>query len=495
MEEYSLQLKNVTKTYPGVVALDDISVSVKQGEVMAICGENGAGKSTMMKLISGAIVPDQGEFTIFDQTYSAMTPALSRELGIEVVYQEFNLVPILSVAENIFLGDYPGNKITPNFREMKTKTRELFRELEVDVDPDALVKDLSTAYCQLVEIAKGISKNPRILILDEPTAALTEKETDILLRLVRRLREKGTTVLYVSHRLSEIFDVADRVTIFRDGRVIGTKDIRDIDRKQLIALMAGREISDTYPPRIKPFGDVVLKVTNICGLGVENINFEVHAGEIFGFAGLVGAGRTETARMLFGADKADSGEIEIMGKKVKITSPDKACEQGIGFVPEDRKTQGVVQNLSIRNNISLPILKQISHLFIVDRRKENKILAEHKDALMIKTPSMEQLVKNLSGGNQQKVVLSKWLAKECPILILDEPTRGIDVGAKQEIYGIMRHLAEQGVAIIMISSEMPELIGMADRILVMSEGRQTGILERRDFSQERILELASHEFK
>ncbi len=495
MEEYSLQLKNVTKTYPGVVALDDISLSVRPGEVMAICGENGAGKSTMMKLISGAIVPDQGEITIFDRTFETMTPALSRELGVEVVYQEFNLVPILSVAENIFLGDYPGNKVTPNFKEMKARAGELFRELEVDIDPDALVKDLSTAYCQLVEIVKGLSKNPRILILDEPTAALTEKETDILLRLVRRLREKGTTVLYVSHRLSEIFDVADRVTIFRDGRVIGTKDIQDIDRKQLIAMMAGREISDTYPPRKSPIGEVVLKVTNICGLGVENISFEVHKGEIFGFAGLVGAGRTETARMLFGADVADSGQIEIMGRQVSITSPEKACEYGIGFVPEDRKTQGVVQNLSIRNNISLPILKSISRFFVVDRKKENKILEEHKDALKIKTPSMEQLVRNLSGGNQQKVVLSKWLARECPLLILDEPTRGIDVGAKQEIYGIMRRLAEQGVAIIMISSEMPELIGMTDRILVMSEGRQTGILERSEFSQERILELASHEFK
>lgn len=494
MEEYALQLKNITKRYPGVLALDGISLDIKKGEVHAICGENGAGKSTMMKLISGAISPDSGTVTVFGQAYEKMTPSLSRELGIEVVYQEFTLVPNLPVSENIFLGMYPGGKMTPDFKEMERRTKELFDTLEVEINPRAKAKDLSTAYCQLVEIAKGVSKDPRILILDEPTAALTEKETEILFKLVAKLKQAGTTILYVSHRLSEIFDIADRVTVFRDGRVIETRGIEDIDRRQLISLMAGREVSDTYPQKANEPGEVILKVRDLCGLGVENVNFEVRRGEIFGFAGLVGAGRTETARMIFGADPPDSGSIEFMGKPVSIKSPEQAVELGIGLVPEDRKTQGVIQDLSIRKNITLSILRLVSRFGIMDFKKENRILEEHKNALRIKTPSFDQLVRNLSGGNQQKVVVSKWLARECPLLIMDEPTRGIDVGAKQEIYTIMNKLASEGVAIIMISSEMPELVGMADRILVMSEGRQTGILERSQFSQERILEMASHEF-
>lgn len=494
MEEYALQLTDVTKMYPGVLALDSISVAIKRGEVHAICGENGAGKSTMMKLISGAISPNSGTITVFGEDYERMTPALSRKLGIEVVYQEFNLVPNLPVYENIFLGMYPGGRLSPDFKEMERRTKEIFQMLEVDIDPRTRAKDLSTAYCQLVEIAKGVSKNPKILILDEPTAALTENETQILFRLVRKLKEAGTTILYVSHRLSEIFDMADRVTIFRDGRVIETRNIEDIDRRQLIALMAGREVKDTYPQRTAAQSEVVLKVKDLCGLGVENVNFEVHRGEIFGFAGLVGAGRTETARMIFGADGMDSGAVEFMGKPVSIRSPEQACALGIGLVPEDRKTQGVILNLSIRQNITLSILKIVSKFTVMNFKRENEILEQHKNALRIKTPSFDQLVRNLSGGNQQKVVLSKWLARECSLLIVDEPTRGIDVGAKQEIYQIMNRLASEGVAIIMISSEMPELIGMADRILVMSEGRQTGILSRDEFSQERILEMASHEF-
>ncbi|HIV86630.1 MAG TPA: sugar ABC transporter ATP-binding protein [Candidatus Pygmaiobacter gallistercoris] len=494
LEEYALQLKNITKRYPGVLALDDISVNIRKGEVHAICGENGAGKSTMMKLISGAISPDGGKICVFGKDYDQMTPVLSRELGIEVVYQEFNLVPNLPVYENIYLGMYPGGKVSPDFAQMKQKTRELFETLEADIDPRTKVKDLSTAYCQLVEIAKSVSKDPKILILDEPTAALTEKETEILFKLVDKLKKAGTTILYVSHRLSEIFDIADRVTVFRDGKVIETRNIEDIDRHELIALMAGREVKDSYPEKINQPGEVILRVKDLCGLGVENVSFEVRKGEIFGFAGLVGAGRTETARMIFGADEADSGTIEFMGKQVHIHNPEQAVALGIGLVPEDRKTQGVILNLSIRKNITLSILRLVSKFGIMDFKKENKILEEHKNALRIKTPSFDQLLRNLSGGNQQKVVVSKWLARECKLLIMDEPTRGIDVGAKQEIYNIMNRLASEGVAIIMISSEMPELIGMADRILVMSEGRQTGILERGEFSQERILEMASHEF-
>lgn len=496
MNNIALQLKNIRKTYPGVVALNNINVEVQQGEVRAIVGENGAGKSTMMKIISGAIVPDEGVITLFGKSYSHMEPALSRELGVELVYQEFNLVPNLSVAENIFLGDYPGGKIVPDFKEMIQRTEEIFKSMEVEIDPRSQVKDLSTAYCQLVEIAKALSRKVKLLILDEPTAALTVKETEILFRLIDTLKKQGCTILYVSHRLSEIFAVCDSVTIFRDGNKIKDCRIEDITRQQLVAEMAGRTVNETYPQKTSKIGDVVLEAKNIYGLGVENISFKLHRGEILGFAGLVGAGRTETCRMIFGADKMDSGEVWFEGKKVNVRNPEYACDLGIGLVPEDRKTQGVILNLPIRDNISMSILKRISNnpLMVVDKNKENKILAKHKDALSIKTPSMLQLVKNLSGGNQQKVVLSKWLARECKVLIVDEPTRGIDVGTKHEIYEILNKLAEEGMGIIMISSEMPELLGMADRIVVLSEGHLTGILDRSEFDQAKILELASHEF-
>lgn len=496
MDNIALKLEHIRKTYPGVVALDNIDVEVLQGEVRAIVGENGAGKSTMMKLISGAIVPDEGTITLFGKTYSRMEPALARDLGVELVYQEFNLVPNLSVAENIFLGDYPGGKVIPDFKQMIQRTAEIFKSMEVDIDPRTKVKELSTAYCQLVEIAKALSRNVKLLILDEPTAALTVKETDILFRLVDRLKKQGCTILYVSHRLSEIFAVCDSVTIFRDGRKIKDCRISDITREQLVAEMAGRTVDESYPEKTAKIGEVVLEAKHIYGLGVEDISFQLHRGEILGFAGLVGAGRTETCRMIFGADKMDKGEVWFEGKKVDIRSPEDACDLGIGLVPEDRKTQGVLLNLSIRDNISMSILKRISNnpLMIVDKKKENEIQAKHKNALRIKTPSMLQLVKNLSGGNQQKVVLSKWLARECKVLIVDEPTRGIDVGTKHEIYEILNSLAANGMGIIMISSEMPELLGMADRIVVLSEGHLTGILERNEFDQTRILELASHEF-
>lgn len=495
MSEYALKLNNITKTYPGVVALNDISLNVEKGRVHAIVGENGAGKSTMMKLISGATTPNDGNLEIFGKNYKQMTPHLSRELGIEVVYQEFNLVPSLSVAENIFLGAYPGNNIFPNFKEMVKKTKEVFDSMQVDINPHMKVQDLSTSYCQLVEIAKAISKDVKILILDEPTAALTVSETEILFDLMRRLKKKGTTILYVSHRLSEIFDVCEDVTVFRDGEVIETNTTKGIDRKQLVKLMVGRELDETYPKKTNKIGERILEIKDLSGMGVEDISFELYKGEILGFAGLVGSGRTEIARMIFGADKPESGEIILKGKNIKINNPSQACNYSFGFVPEDRKTQGVLQNLSIRQNITLSILKVISKFGFLNFKKEDEILNKHKDSLRIKTPSFKQLVKNLSGGNQQKVVLSKWLARSCEILIVDEPTRGIDVGAKKEIYTILNDLTEKGVSIIMISSEMPELIGMADRIMVMSEGRATGFLNRDEFNQEKILELASLEFK
>ena len=494
MNNRAIRLENITKTYPGVVALDHITLEVQTGEIHAIVGENGAGKSTMMKIISGAIEPNEGTVEIFGNSYEKMTPSLSRGLGVELVYQEFNLVPDLSVAENIFLGTVIGTKYRPNMKEIYERSRNVLEYMGVDINPKTKVKELSAAYCQLVEIAKAVSKDVKLLILDEPTASLTVAETEILFRLMRRLKEKGTTILYVSHRMSEIFEMCDRITVFRDGQVIDSMNTSDISREELIRLMVGRNVSETYPPRTQEIGETVLEVKNVCGLGIQNVSFSVGKGEILGFGGLVGSGRTETLRMIFGADKMDSGEIYFKGKKVKIRKPADACDLGIGLVPEDRKNEGVIQTLSIRHNISLTILKRVSHAGFMNFRKEDAILNKHKDALQIKAPSLNQLVKNLSGGNQQKVVLSKWLARECQVLILDEPTRGIDVGAKKEIYQIIRDLASQGVAIIMISSDMPELMGMSDRILVMSEGRQAGILDRSEFGQEAIMELASKEF-
>lgn len=494
MENNAIELKNITKTYPGVVALDNISLEVGIGEIHAIVGENGAGKSTMMKIISGAVTPNGGTVKIFGKEYEQMTPSLSRSLGVELVYQEFNLVPNLSVAENIFLGTIVGNKFMPDLKAMEKKTREIFEEMGVEIDPRAKVKDLSTSYCQLIEIAKALSKNVKILILDEPTAALTLAETEILFKMMRKLKAQDTTILYVSHRMSEIFEICDRITVFRDGKVIKSMATSEISREELVKLMVGRDIDETYPQKDVEIGETILEVKDLCGLGVQNINFSLKRGEILGFGGLVGSGRSETARMIFGADKLDSGEIRYKGNVVHIKSPEDACKLGIGLVPEDRKTEGVIQTLSIRYNISLTILKLVSHFGFMNFKKEDEILNKHKDALKIKAPTLNQLVRNLSGGNQQKVVLSKWLARECEVLILDEPTRGIDVGAKKEIYSIIKDLAAEGVAIIMISSEMPELIGMADRILVMSEGRQTGIISKEEFSQERIMELASEEF-
>jgi ribose transport system ATP-binding protein len=494
VENCALKLEHITKIYPGVVALDDINLELTQGEVHAVVGENGAGKSTMMKLISGAIIPDEGTITVFNQTFSKLNPSLAIALGIELVYQEFNLVPNLSVSENIYLGDMPGGKLIPDFRVMEKKATELFTMMGIDIDPRTKVKDISTSYCQLVEIAKALAKNAKLLILDEPTASLTVKETEILFKLILSLKAQGCTILYVSHRLSEIFAVCDDVTIFRDGHMLETCKTSDITRDELVAKMAGRKIDENYPDKTAHIGDPILEVKNLYGLGVEDISFTLHQGEILGFAGLVGAGRTETCRVIFGADKMDQGEILFNGKPVQITSPEVACELGIGLVPEDRKGQGIILTLPIRNNISLAILKLITKGWVIDKKKENRILEKHRNALQIKTPSMMQLVKNLSGGNQQKVVLSKWLARECRVLIVDEPTRGIDVETKHEIYEILNRLAESGMGIIMISSEMPELIGMADRIVVLSEGHMTGILDREEFDQKKILALASHEF-
>lgn len=490
-QENILELHHITKRYPGVIALDDVSVSFRRGELHALMGENGAGKSTLMKVLSGAITPDEGEIVLDGTTYKQMTPALAKELGIGIVYQEFNLMPSLSVAENVFAGNLPGNKLMINRKEAEKKTKDIFERIKVKIDPKEKVKNLSVAYMQLVEIAKILTRDIKILILDEPTAPLTSDEVEVLFGLLDHLKGQGVTIIYISHRINEVFQISDRVTIMRDGKFIQVSDTDKITREEMIRSMVGREVSETYPVRKSAIGETALEVRNLTGNGVENINFKVHKGEILGLSGLVGAGRTETVRMIFGADAMKSGQILLDGKEVNIRRPKEAVRLGIGLIPEDRKQQGVFLGLPIQWNISMASMKAISKWIVIDSKAENKRNDSVSQQVRIKTPGRNQLVRNLSGGNQQKVALAKWLVADCKVLIFDEPTRGIDVGARSEIYELMNDLCDQGIAIIMISSDMEELLGMSDRIVILSEGIQTGTLEKEDFNQETILSMAS----
>ncbi len=491
MENVILSMEHITKIYPGVRALNDVSVEFKKGEVHALMGENGAGKSTLIKTLSGAIAPDSGTIILEGSSYNGLTPHKSRELGIGVVYQEFNLFPELTVYENIFMGNFRRKNGFVDHQGMIRQTAEMLDELGLKISPTAKIKDLSVGYMQLVEISKVLFYDIKILVLDEPTAPLTTNETNILFGLIKKLKEQGVTVIYISHRLNEVFDIADRVTVLRDGSRISTHSIEEITRDSLIKEMVGRSISDEYPARSCPIGETVLKVTDLFGNGARHISFELHKGEVLGMAGLVGAGRTETARMIFGADPLTAGTIELDGEIVHITSPKKAVELGMALIPEDRKSHGALLELSISDNMSLAILPRLSKLGIINQAAEKKVVDEHIEKLRVKTPSPEQKVKNLSGGNQQKVILGKWLASNSKVILFDEPTRGIDVGAKQEIYKLINSLCEQGVGILMISSDMEEIIRMSDRILVLSEGSQMAILNKEEFTQEKILSYAS----
>lgn len=492
-ENIVLSLQNITKIYPGVVALDDVSIDFREGEVHCLVGENGAGKSTFIKTLSGAIEPDKGTISINGNTYNAMTPHLSRELGVEVIYQEFNLAEHMSVAENVFLGHEIKKNGLVDMNKINEETQKVFDQMQVRVDPKAIVSSLSVSYMQFVEIAKAISKNAKVLVMDEPTAPLTEDEVDKLLNLVKLLKAQGVTVIYISHRLQEIFRIGDRFTVLRDGQKIVTGNVADTSMDELITYMVGRQLKKEFPKRNFEIGEVVLEAKNIYSEKVNNVSIKVCKGEILGLGGLVGAGRTEVARAIFGADLLYSGEFFMEGKKVRINSPKDAIKLGIGFVTEDRKRQGLILSHSICFNTSLPILKKISNGLIVDKVKEREITEKERADLSIKTPSIDVLANSLSGGNQQKVVLAKWLASDCKVLIMDEPTRGIDVAAKQEIYKLMNELAEKGIAIIMISSEMEELLGMADRVIVMHEGNQIAEVPKEQFSQELIMKYASNE--
>ena len=486
-----LSLENITKRYPGVLALNKVSINFLEGEVHALLGENGAGKSTLIKAVAGAIDIDSGLITINGHAFRKISPHISRELGVEVIYQEFNLVPALSVAENIFLCEKNEQSALFSAKDIEKKAAAVLAKFDVNLSPRSMVQDLSIAEQQIVEIAKAVSKKVKILIMDEPTAPLTVSEIELMFKIIKQLKEQGVTIIYISHRLEEVFRISDRVTVLRDGCFVTTVNTADTNRQELINLMVGRELKETYPARIKPQGEIALEVTNLSGNGNRDISFAARKGEILGIAGLVGAGRTELAQLLFGAVPAERGEIVIFGSPAKISSPLYAFKHRFGFLTEDRKGQGLFLDMSVKWNIVFPILKRISKHSIVDTQKEEEIASHYKERINIKTPSLNQQVINLSGGNQQKVVLAKSLAAESDILIFDEPTRGIDVGAKQEIYHLMTELAGDGKTILMISSDMEELLGMSDRILVMCEGKLAGEVHKENFNQRVILDLAS----
>ncbi len=488
-----LELHNITKIYPGVKALDDVSISFKQGEVHAIVGENGAGKSTFIKVISGAIKPSEGSIFIDEKEYKSITPLQAIDLGIAVVYQELIQFDAMSIMDNLFMSSEEKSFFVDEEARME-KTKELLDKFHCDVSPKTWIRDLSVANRQIVEIAKGMVKNARILILDEPTAAITVEEQQRLFKVINELKAQGVTVIYISHRLEELFEICDRVTVLRDGQYVDTLDINETDKQGLIKLMVGRELSASYPPKENaPEEEVVLKCEGVTGNGVNDISFELHKGEILGFAGLVGAGRTELMHLLYGAAKKSAGKVTFKDKKVNFRNPAQALDAGIGLIPEDRKMQGCFLEKQIDWNISISSLDKVSNGMFIDKEKEDKQTKEYGDKMRIKTPSFQALTLSLSGGNQQKVVLAKTLATTPEILIFDEPTRGIDVGARYEIYQLMIELTKQGKSILMVSSDMEELLGMSERIVVLHEGTQMGILEKEEFSQETVMTLASGE--
>ena len=488
-----LRATNVAKAYAGVQALSSASLEVHAGEVHALVGENGAGKSTLIKILTGAVQPDGGEIALNDEILRHLVPRAARSLGIAAIYQQPALFAELTVAENIALGvEQPLRWGRVDWRARRRRAIELLDRVGARIDPDAEAGALGMAQQQLVEIARALGADARLLILDEPTASLSRDDADNLLRVVRELRATGVGMIYISHRLEELPQIADRVTVLRDGKTIATRDMAEVNREQLIQMMVGRELSAVFPKRKVSLGDTVLELRGVgCGVsGTKDVNLRVRAGEIVGLSGLVGAGRSELARVVFGLTPADEGEILVRGTRVRIGSPADAISHGIAYVPEDRRRHGVVLDMAVSENITLAALSNLTRFGAFDFGRERELARDYTQRLGVKTASIRSLVSTLSGGNQQKVALSRWLVTRPSVLILDEPTQGIDVGAKSEIHALMTDLAERGVAILMISSELPEILGMSDRIAVMQGGTVVSIVERADATPERILARA-----
>jgi ribose transport system ATP-binding protein len=488
-----LEMRAITKRFPGVLALDNVSFEVRRGEVHALLGENGAGKSTLMKILSGVYEKDGGEVIFKGKPVTFSTPRQAQLAGIKTIYQELNLVPQLSITENIFLGDEIERGVLLNWPEMHRRARELLAKIHLDIDPTRTVASLGVAQQQMVEVAKALHQKAELIIMDEPTSALSLNEINDLFAIIRELKAQNVGIIFISHHLDEAFVICDRITVLRDGHNVATKQASELDVDMLIRMMVGRSLTEQFPKESVPRGAEVLRVEGLTSPLLNNVSFTAYGGEVLGIAGLVGAGRTELVRAIFGADPVTSGEIYVDGKRAKIRSPRDAIRHGIGLLPEDRKQQGLVLQLSVRENITMAVLERLTMSAFTNQRKEATISEQYIESLAIKTPSLKQLVINLSGGTQQKVVLSKWMAIGPRVLIFDEPTRGIDVGAKVEIYKLMNQLARQGMAILMISSELPEILGMSDQIMVISNKRVAGFLNRDEATQEKIMELATSE--
>ena len=486
-----LEIKGITKQFPGVLALDRVSLSVYPGEVLVLVGENGAGKSTLMKILSGVYRKDAGEILMDGRPVEITGPLHARQLGISIIYQELNVLNNMDIAENIFVGREKKKNGLVDKKLQHEEARRLLNRVGLELDTHTRTGSLSTAQKQMVEVAKALSVHSRMIIMDEPTSSLTDKETEMLFNITRKLRDDGVAIVFISHRMNEIFQIADRIAVMRDGQMVQTVEASEATEQSIIAAMVGRDVKNLFVKEDAPIGDIALEVRNLSTKGfLKDISFHVRAGEIVGFAGLVGAGRSEVMRAVFGIDPRESGEILVRGRPVAIRSTVDALRAGMGFVPEDRKEQGLILKMTVLRNTSIAALPSVANGWFLDRKKEYALAGEYIEKLRVKTPSFEQRVMNLSGGNQQKVVIAKWMATHPSVLIQDAPTRGIDVGAKKEIHMLMSEMARQGVAIVMISSELPEILGMSDRIYVMHDGRIRGEIARGDATQESVMKMA-----
>ena len=488
-----LQMKGIYKHYPGVVALADVNFELNAGEVHCLLGENGAGKSTLMKILSGAVDKDAGAILIQGKEIEFNSPANAQKYGISMIYQEFKLVPELSVAENILLGNEPtrGNSPLVDYKKVHQDAREILAQLGEEIPTATRISSLSMAQRQMVEIARALSRQVKILAMDEPSASLSRNELERLFAVIRKLKTEEVGIIYISHRLEEVFEIGDRLTVLRDGRFVHNCPVPETDRRTLIRWMVGRELEQEFP-RIEPErGEEILRIENLSSGILKDINLSVYRGEILGLAGLVGAGRSELARTIFGAYPKDEGRIFLEGKEISVSSPREAIDLGIGLLTEDRNKYGLIMQMNVRENISLSNLRQVAGRFFIKRTEENSIAENFKQALRIRTPSVDQKVEALSGGNRQKVVLARWLFTKSKLLIFDEPTAGIDVGVKLEIYNLINQLVKEGIGIIIISSDLPELLGICHRVAVMWEGRVTGILSAKESTQEKVMTLAT----